>query len=253
MSLFIETYTYTKIHIHIHTYTHTQMTALSLIEFLDEIETQAEDEEIEGETSFEPMESRGEDDAEGNDNETSSNFVNMFGDIKEKMISLQLQIGDKDRVIETLKEAMARMKSRNLDERSKAISKNKESLATQKQEYENALERQMDLMNTLLKEKDELNQKVERLCLQLEQHKSESVKKMNLLKAQENVKVKKLRERWKAAEKLQRERWAEETRFAIKNDTIRALEPEVQRLIDQNAKDKRRLQQEKEVKPNYVM
>ena len=53
--------------------------------------------------------------------------------------------------------------------------------------------------------------------------------------------MKRAKEAWQTKEKEARQRWQEEQKSAIKETTLKALEPQVQRMLDEyRAKDKKR-------------
>jgi len=58
------------------------------------------------------------------------------------------------------------------------------------------------------------------------------------------VELKKNREAWLAAEKVRKERWEKDKVQEIRSQTVKGLEPEIQRIIERNKEDLRRAEEQ---------
>ncbi|PFH35964.1 hypothetical protein BESB_056150 [Besnoitia besnoiti] len=109
--------------------------------------------------------------------------------------------------------------------------------------HEEAVERQLKMVDKLLAEKNELAKKCESLAEDMKQ-----AEKRFQMKLEEQAKhLERETERQKrqsiTAEKARREAWQREKTQEIKEMTIKGLEPEIQRLMDRHRDEKRRVEE----------
>ncbi len=69
------------------------------------------------------------------------------------------------------------------------------------------------------------------------------VARIEELNARAAIELKKARDAWLSGEKVRRAQWASEQTRAIKESTVKALEPEIQRLITQQKAELKRIEE----------
>ncbi|KAJ3336674.1 Centrosomal protein of 131 kDa [Gonapodya sp. JEL0774] len=119
----------------------------------------------------------------------------------------------------------------------------KSKLALQRKEYEAVVRRHLALCDRLVKEKEEIARKCEQMgdeVKAVEKEFREKTKSLQDLNARE---LKQQRELWAAAEKVRRDKWAQERTKAIKDQTIKGLEPEIQRMLAQHKMQLRQMEE----------
>jgi hypothetical protein len=168
--------------------------------------------------------------------------------VKQKIMRQQLEIDEKSRSLELFKNEIRKIKEEMRDQAqqlyyplvfisSKADMKTK--IGLQRKEYEGTIKRHLGFIDKLLAEKDQLSLKCESL--------SEDVKKMEkgfkdkvlppLIKKCRNMEehnlkdIKQQRELWQATEKVKRDKWITDKTRVIKDQTVKGLEPEIQRML----------------------
>jgi 5-azacytidine-induced protein 1 len=57
------------------------------------------------------------------------------------------------------------------------------------------------------------------------------------------VELKRNREAWSASEKVRKERWEKDKVNEIRAQTVKGLEPEIQRIVERNKEDLRRAEE----------
>ena len=112
-----------------------------------------------------------------------------------------------------------------------------QALDKQSKEHETSLKRHLNFIDRILKDKDLLSKKCEKLAEELKSLEDMYNKKIERLQTQWAIELKKQKEVWQSAEKARREAWLSEKTREIKEMTIKGLEPEIQRLIQKSKSD----------------
>ncbi|KAJ3350065.1 Centrosomal protein of 131 kDa [Entophlyctis luteolus] len=116
----------------------------------------------------------------------------------------------------------------------------------QRREFEGAIKRHLTFIDTLIAEKNELAKKCDGLGEELKVMERGFKEKNNgllqtqvKLQEEQNLKeIKQQRELWQASEKIKREKWITEKTKIIKDQTVKGLEPEIQRMIAEQTREK---------------
>ncbi|KAJ3077106.1 hypothetical protein HDU98_008542 [Podochytrium sp. JEL0797] len=110
----------------------------------------------------------------------------------------------------------------------------KTRLQAQRKEFENVVKRHLAFIDTLLSEKNELSKKCETLTDETRAMEKSFKEKIKMQEDQHLHSVKQQRELWSASEKIKRDKWIAEKTKSIKDQTVKGLEPEIQRMIAQH-------------------
>jgi hypothetical protein len=164
---------------------------------------------------------------------TADPKATVFEGIKSKIMQQQLEIENKAKMIESLKEEMKRQREMAKQELQQHQKSAKSQLNLQRKEYETIVKRHLGFIDKVLAEKEELTKKSLELTDQvksLDKSYSEKIKSMELDQARE---LKQQKEIWQTAEKVKRDKWIQEKTKSIKDQTVQSLEPEIQKLIAQ--------------------
>ena len=126
----------------------------------------------------------------------------------------------------------------------------KEHLEELREQYESEKEKQLALLKQLLEDKKELTSQNEQLALSCKETKELLEKRAGTERDRMAVEIQRQREVWAVQEKQKRERWQAMKEKQIKEMTAKALQPEVERLIEKHKRDCQFLQEanEREVK-----
>ena len=150
--------------------------------------------------------------------------------------------------IQDLKNEISRNELQYKENMDKALNK-------QKFEYEEQIEELKALIDNLISEKKQLNDKISIIFGKFEKKEYEYKKKINDLIEYHKTDNEKSKDAWFQAEKIRRKKWEESKIKEIKELTIKNLEPELDKILqdhkkelldqEESLKDKFRLQKEK--------
>lgn len=150
--------------------------------------------------------------------------------------------------IQDLKNEISRNELQYKENMDKALNK-------QKFEFEEQIEELKALIDNLISEKKQLNDKISIIFGEFEKKEYEYKKKINDLIEYHKTDNEKSKDAWFQAEKIRRKRWEESKIKEIKELTIKNLEPELDKILqdhkkelleqEESLKDKFRLQKEK--------
>ena len=109
-----------------------------------------------------------------------------------------------------------------------------DALDRQSKEHEKSLARHLSFIDRILKDKDLLSKKCERMAEDLKAVECMYNAKADKLNAQWSDELKKQKQVWASAEKARREVWLADKTKEIRELTIKGLEPEIQRLVQKH-------------------
>ncbi|KAI8849461.1 hypothetical protein BC829DRAFT_391327 [Chytridium lagenaria] len=163
---------------------------------------------------------------------SSESSAAVFDTVKSKITSQQLEIEEKSSTILALRSELKKSREALTETDTQLKKEMKSKLSNQKKEYENAIKRHLGFIDKLMGEKEELTKRCETL--------GDEVKgwrrglRERTLEEHHARDLKQQREMWMAAEKVKRDKWITERTKAIKEQTVKGLEPEIQRMIAQH-------------------
>ncbi|TPX58588.1 hypothetical protein PhCBS80983_g03012 [Powellomyces hirtus] len=167
----------------------------------------------------------------------------VFDGVKAKLIGQQMEIDEKTRTLGMLKKELKSLKE-SLREQALEFKKElKSKLSLQRKEYETIIKRHLAFIDKLLAEKEELTKKCEALTGEVKALEKQFREKSVVLEEQHEKDLRQQKELWAAAEKIKREKWIQEKTKAIKDQTIKGLEPEIQRMLSQHKLQARQMEE----------
>ena len=191
--------------------------------------------------------------------ETDEDLEEKFNNLKKintsDILGLTLELKELKKTNQIMKETIQDLKneiSRNELQYNENTSK---ALNKQKFEYEEKIEELKSLIANLITEKKNLNEKISLIVNEQEKKEYEYTKKINELIEFHKSDNEKSKDAWFQAEKIRRKKWEENKIKEIKELTIKNLEPELDKILqdhkkelmtqEQKLKDEFRLKKEK--------
>ena len=174
--------------------------------------------------------------------------------LAEKVVRLRYSLEEQERAVSVLKEALDQQKRAAESSEKKLSGELEQRLEQQKQEYESTVRRHQSFVDQLIEDKRGLSERCDLLHLDLknmERRSQESLRSAEQRHAAELRRVKALNE---TSSKIRQEKWVDEKTRRIKEQTVRNLEPEIQRLMARHTaelsdleghRDRQLLQQER--------
>ena len=182
-----------------------------------------------------------------NDNFNNFNYYNNIN--TSEILGLTLELNETKKTNNLMKETIQDLKneiSKNELEYQENLSK---ELDKQKYYYEDQIQNLKSLITNLMSEKKKLNNTISDLAQQIGQVESSYKKKMNELIEYHKNDNEKTKDAWFQAEKNRRKKWEETKIKEIKEMTIKNLEPELDKILQDHKKEL--LTQEETLKDNF--
>ena len=164
----------------------------------------------------------------------------------EQVVNLNYTVEEKERAVVVLKQALEHQRRLSTSFSTRFQKELKQRLHTQKCEYEAAITRHQNFIDQLIEDKKGLSEKCDDQSAEMkaaEKKFKDSLKNVELRHATEIKRLKALQE---SSNKLRQEKWVDEKTKRIKEQTVRGLEPEIQRLMARHTQDLSDLQAENE-------
>jgi hypothetical protein len=89
-------------------------------------------------------------------------------------------------------------------------------------------------VDTLLAEKQELTARSEKMTLEVKNLEKGFQDRTKALEEKHSRDIKSQRDTWAANEKIKRDKWIQEKTKLIKDQTVKSLEPEIQKMLSVN-------------------
>lgn len=105
------------------------------------------------------------------------------------------------------------------------------------------IERQLAIIEQLIKDKEQLQLKIEDLLKKTRDRDGQFEKQKEELMAGFKREIKKEKEAWLASEKVRKEKWESEKIQEIKQGTVQQLQPTIQQIFEKNKEEQRKLQE----------
>lgn len=157
-----------------------------------------------------------------------------FDSIKNRLLRQESDLDAKSRLCVDLSNQIDSLKSQlkiNIQEHEKERSS---LLDVQRKEYEATILRHLSFIDKLIVEKQNLIKLTSELTGQLEALDKKWTKKTENLVTSHNLALKSAKCGWEIAEKNRREKWMAEKTIVIKQQTAKAMEPEIEQLVQQS-------------------
>ncbi|KAJ3397510.1 Centrosomal protein of 131 kDa [Lobulomyces angularis] len=167
----------------------------------------------------------------------------VFDGVKAKIIGQQLELEEKTQTILAFKTEIKRLKEENKENANQYKKDLKSKTSLQKKEYETIIKRHLGFIDKLLLEKDDLGKKCENLTEEVKQIEKGFKEKCKSIEEQHLKEIKQQKELWQATEKVKRDKWISEKTKLIKDQTVKGLEPEIQRMLAHHKLQLRQLEE----------
>lgn len=161
--------------------------------------------------------------------------------VTSELLQLRLEVNEKSRSVDMLKKALQQQRELSLRQVQDQEKELNQRLKMQKEQYEATIKRHLSFIDQLIDDKKVLNEKCERVVLEMKEAESKYRKKIKEIQEAHGVEMKKQKEIFSAAEKMRREKWIEEKTRTIKEMTVKGLEPEIQKLIARHKQEVKKI------------
>jgi hypothetical protein len=164
-------------------------------------------------------------------------------ELKKTITGLQLECKEHEKTVQLLRAEMKRVRERADQEKTEQQTEYKTKLSIQRKEYEAIIKRHLTTIEKVLSEKEELSKKCLSLMDEYKMLEKKFKDKIQSLEESHERELKQKKDLWEAGEKLKRDRWIQERTKVIKDQTIKGLEPEIQRMVAQHKAHAKRMEE----------
>ncbi|XP_040577290.1 uncharacterized protein [Lepeophtheirus salmonis] len=165
--------------------------------------------------------------------------------LAEEIIILNLKIEDHIRTEKSLEEEL-QIHKESLSSSSHQFQKElKHRLKMQKQEYDSAISRHQNFIDQLIEDKKTLRDQADSLLSEqnhLEKKYDDGIKG---LESRHTAEIRRLKSLYESSSKLKQEKWLDEKTKRIKEQTVKGLEPELQRLVARHVQEIKKMESDK--------
>ncbi|KAI9225031.1 hypothetical protein BC828DRAFT_401725 [Blastocladiella britannica] len=165
----------------------------------------------------------------GDSTTTTGNPV--FDVVKHRLIALELECDDKARSVAALKHELQQSRAAAVAAASEHAKTLKSQLALQRKEYEAAIKRHLAFIDKTLAEKEAQAKQCEKMAEDFRSLETAAKSKLLAVTEKHDRELKAARGVWEAGEKVRRDKWMAAQAARIKEQTVKGLEPEIQRML----------------------
>jgi len=166
-----------------------------------------------------------------------------YSKVKERLMELEIEKEEQGKQYEMVKQ----LRKKDKDVAAKEVEhvkKQSEKLAEEvRQEMAVRIEKQVQMIEDLLGDKKALSENVLTLSDELREVSHQKDRQAKVQDDRLTVELKKNKEAWMASDKVRREKWEKEKIHEIRAQTVKGLEPEIQRIVERNKEDLRKAQE----------
>lgn len=159
------------------------------------------------------------------------------------MMELEIEKEEQNKALTMIQEARAKEKQEMARAVEEAKDKGGEYAEMIRNEMAQRIEKQVQMIESLLEDKRSLQENIENLTEKAQDIQLASEKQKKVLEDRLQVELKKNREAWLASEKVRKEKWEKDKVSEIRAQTVKGLEPEIQRIVERNKEELRRAEE----------
>lgn len=163
--------------------------------------------------------------------------------VREKMLELEIEKEEQQKALELMKEVREREKAQFAEALERTREDGGKYADQVKNEMALRIEKQVTMIEALLEDKRQLQESVEKIQEKMKEAQVAQEKQRKVLEDRLQVELKKNKDAWMASEKIRKERWEKDKVQEIRAQTVKGLEPEIQRIVERNKEDIRKLEE----------
>ena len=166
--------------------------------------------------------------------------------LAEQVVNLNYTVEEKERAVVVLKQALEHQRRLSASFSTRFQKELKQRLHTQKVEYEAAITRHQNFIDQLIDDKKGLSERVETQTGEMKAVEKKHKDAMKNAEQRHATEIKRLKALQESSNKIRQEKWVDEKTKRIKEQTVRGLEPEIQRLMARHTQEIADMEAERE-------
>jgi hypothetical protein len=157
------------------------------------------------------------------------------------MMNQKFEIEQKTETIHLLRKEVKHLKQEQEERIASGLKDLKVQMSMQRKEYEAIIKRHLSFIDKIIEEKDALAKKCADLTQEVKTIEKQFKEKLSISEERHQKELKQQRDLWQASEKIKRDKWIQEKTRSIRDQTIKSLEPEIQRMLAQHRMEMNRM------------
>merc|ERR1719193_1463528 len=164
--------------------------------------------------------------------------------MKSKISMLEVEIEDKKKIIGAMLKVIDQQKAKTAAAEKSAQLIWEHKMTKMKAESDQVCERQLKMCDRLMQDKAQLTAKCSQIAEEFSITKRQFDARVDEVQENASKELQKQRNNWMAQEKMRRDQWEKERVKEIKEMTIKGMEPEFEKILNERKHERRRLEEQ---------
>jgi len=158
-------------------------------------------------------------------------------ELAEEVLSLKLELEAESRTVAVLRAGLEQSQEAMQETVSRLQKENRQRQEAQRRQYGEAINRHQTFIDQLIEDKKAISQKCEALATELRTLERRSKENITALESRHTLEISRLKHMNESSDKLKRERWMDQKARKIKEQTVKSLEGEVEKIMKKHAQE----------------
>lgn len=165
-----------------------------------------------------------------------------YASIRSKVVAMTMEIEEKGRTIAIMRAQLVQARKVLKERESEAEQRAQQRLEQQREEVGGRINEHLSFIERLLEDKKQLATQVEALTSRLHEVSGEATHRIQSIEQRAQIELERVRDTILAQERQRRSAWQEQKIKEIKAQTLKGLEPDIQRLLDKHKQEIEQIQ-----------
>jgi 5-azacytidine-induced protein 1 len=158
-------------------------------------------------------------------------------ELAEEVLCLKLQLEAEGRTVAVLRAGLEQSQQVMQETVDRLQKENKQRQESQRRQYGEAINRHQTFIDQLIEDKKAISQKCETLAAELRTLERRSKENISAMESRHSLEINRLKQMNESSDKLKRERWMDQKAKKIKEQTVRSLEVEVEKIMKKHTQE----------------
>ena len=158
-------------------------------------------------------------------------------ELAEELLSLKLELEAEGRTVAVLRAGLDQSQQVMEESVARLQKENRQRQESQRRQYGEAINRHQTFIDQLIEDKKVISQKCETLAVELRTLERRSKENISALESRHSLEINRLKHMNESSDKLKRERWMDQKARKIKEQTVRSLEGEVEKIMKKHTQE----------------
>ena len=156
-------------------------------------------------------------------------------ELSEEVMTLKLELETERRSCAVLRTGLEQQQRTASENSKQLVRESKQRFDAQRHEYESAISRHQAFIDQLIDDKKSISQKCEQLTTDIRNIERRNKENVKAMESRHNMEMNRVKQINESSDRLKRERWMDQKAKKIKDQTVKSLESEVQKIMGRHA------------------